>query len=235
MPGVEGELVADTVLAVSAAGSVVDGEDVVQDTLAKAYYMLPTVGTIGNLRGWLFRIAHNKAIDFLRRYDHRFAEPLDDHPELVAEDAPLDAAERAEFALSHYMRLTALQRSCIILKDVMGYSLMEISEVLDVSVPAIKVPCIVVGRHCAIVRRKPRKDPSTSTRKRLANWRCTCGTSTLAISAPCAIFSSRMRNSSWSVAPTYAVRVVWDRTSTTTTGSPVGDWRADSLRVVRPS
>jgi RNA polymerase sigma-70 factor (ECF subfamily) len=119
-------------------GSVVDGEDVVQDALAKAYYMLPTVGTIGNLRGWLFRIAHNRAIDFLRRYDHRFAEPLDDHPDLVADDAPLDAAEQAEFALSHYLKLTALQRSCVILKDVMDYSLAEISEVLDVSVPAIK-------------------------------------------------------------------------------------------------
>jgi RNA polymerase sigma-70 factor (ECF subfamily) len=119
-------------------GSAVDGEDVVQDALAKAYYMLPTVGTIGNLRGWLFRIAHNRAIDFLRRYDHRFAEPLDDHPDLVAEDAPLDAAEQAEFALSHYLRLTALQRSCVILKDVMDYSLAEISEVLDVSVAAIK-------------------------------------------------------------------------------------------------
>jgi len=119
-------------------GSVVDGEDVVQDALAKAYYMLPAVGTISNLRGWLFRIAHNKAIDFLRRYDHRFAEPLDDHPELVQDAAPLDAAEQAEFALSHYLRLTALQRSCVILKDVMDYSLAEISEVLDISVPAIK-------------------------------------------------------------------------------------------------
>lgn len=119
-------------------GSVVDGEDVVQDALARAYYQLATVGPIANLRGWLFRIAHNKAIDFLRRYDHRYAESLDDHPQLAEEGPPLDAAERADYALSYYLRLTALQRSCIILKDVMDYSLAEISEILDLSIPAIK-------------------------------------------------------------------------------------------------
>jgi RNA polymerase sigma-70 factor (ECF subfamily) len=119
-------------------GSAVDGEDVVQDALAKAYYQLPTVSAVGNLRAWLFRIAHNKAIDFLRRYDRRFGEPLDDHPEPPDEADPLDAAERAELALSHYLKLTALQRSCVILKDVMDYTLAEISDVLDLSVPAIK-------------------------------------------------------------------------------------------------
>ncbi len=119
-------------------GSVVDGEDIVQDVLAKAYYLLPTTDSVANLRGWLFRIAHNKAVDFLRRYDRRFGEPLDDHLDLPEEAGPLEAAEVAELALSHYLKLTALQRSCVILKDVLEYSLAEISEVLDISVPAIK-------------------------------------------------------------------------------------------------
>ncbi len=47
-------------------GSVVDAEDVVQDALAKAFYALPTT-SVANMRGWLFRIAHNKAIDHLSR------------------------------------------------------------------------------------------------------------------------------------------------------------------------
>lgn len=119
-------------------GSVVDGEDVLQDALAKAFYMLPDTGSPLHLRAWLFRIAHNKCIDFLRRYDRRFGDPLDEHPAIEDESNTLDAREMAELALPHYLKLTALQRSCVILKDVVGYSLIELSELLDLSVPAIK-------------------------------------------------------------------------------------------------
>ena len=47
-------------------GSAVDGEDIVQDALMKALAALPSVGVIDNPEGWLFRIAHNTALDFLR-------------------------------------------------------------------------------------------------------------------------------------------------------------------------
>src|SRR5882762_9178016 len=52
-------------------GSVIDGEDVLQDALIKAVEAHAAAGEIGNLienpEGWLFRIAHNTALDFLRR------------------------------------------------------------------------------------------------------------------------------------------------------------------------
>src|ERR1043166_2329079 len=48
-------------------GSVIDGEDVVQEALAKAYSSLSSLAVDSNLRGWLFRITHNKAINFLRQ------------------------------------------------------------------------------------------------------------------------------------------------------------------------
>ena len=38
-------------------GSVVDGEDIVQDTLARAYYELSGLSDLPALRSWLFRIA----------------------------------------------------------------------------------------------------------------------------------------------------------------------------------
>src|ERR1700704_2185769 len=48
-------------------GSVVDGEDVVQDALFQAYRKLDTFDDDRPLGPWLFRIAHNRCIDFLRR------------------------------------------------------------------------------------------------------------------------------------------------------------------------
>lgn len=119
-------------------GSAMDGEDIVQEALAKVYYRLPQLGHVENLRAWLFRVAHNKALDHLRRYDVRFGEPLDGEVPVRVEESPLDAAELAEWGLAYFTRLTPLQRSCVILKDVLSYSLEEISEILDTSVPSIK-------------------------------------------------------------------------------------------------
>jgi RNA polymerase sigma-70 factor (ECF subfamily) len=48
-------------------GSVIDGEDVLQDAMAKAIEAFPHAGPIAHPEGWLFRIAHNAALDFLRR------------------------------------------------------------------------------------------------------------------------------------------------------------------------
>jgi RNA polymerase sigma-70 factor (ECF subfamily) len=119
-------------------GSAVDGEDIVQEALAKVYFRLPQMGHVENLRAWLFRVAHNKALDYLRRYDVRFGETLEGELPVAAEESPLAAAEVAQWGLSHFVRLNALQRSCVILKDVLSYRLEEISEILDVSVPSIK-------------------------------------------------------------------------------------------------
>ena len=48
-------------------GSITDGEDVVQDALFRAYRSLDTYDDSRPLAPWLFRIAHNHCIDFLRR------------------------------------------------------------------------------------------------------------------------------------------------------------------------
>src|ERR1700747_727254 len=48
-------------------GSVMDGEDVVQDALIEGYRKLDRFDESRPLKPWLFRIAHNRCIDFLRR------------------------------------------------------------------------------------------------------------------------------------------------------------------------
>jgi RNA polymerase sigma-70 factor (ECF subfamily) len=124
-------------------GSIADGEDVVQDTLVRAFFELGELASVPPLRPWLFRIAHNRAIDHMRRYERRMSEPLDrgDEP---ASDAAVDADdllardEAVRAAVSRFTELVPVQRSCVILKDVLGHTLEEIAELLDLSVPAVK-------------------------------------------------------------------------------------------------
>src|SRR5215472_9112400 len=52
-------------------GSVLDGEDVVQEALFQAYRKLDTFDDSRPLKPWLFQIAHNRCIDFLRRREVR--------------------------------------------------------------------------------------------------------------------------------------------------------------------
>src|SRR5215470_6352466 len=48
-------------------GSVIDGEDVVQEAMVKAIEAHSAAVPIANPEGWIFRIAHNAALDYLRR------------------------------------------------------------------------------------------------------------------------------------------------------------------------
>ena len=66
-------------------GSVIDGEDVVQEALVKAIEALGEAGALANPEGWLFRIAHNAALDFLRRRARQEAPASDEDPDMIAD------------------------------------------------------------------------------------------------------------------------------------------------------
>jgi RNA polymerase sigma-70 factor (ECF subfamily) len=119
------------------AGSTIDGEDIVQDALIKAFTARASVGVLDNPQAWLFRIAHNTALDFLR---HRARGPLIEGEEafdmIAAPDTP--DPEIAATCLRSFMRLPALQRSAVILKDVLDHSLEEAVSITGFSMPAVK-------------------------------------------------------------------------------------------------
>src|SRR5262249_39027292 len=106
-------------------GSVLDGEDVVQEALFQAYRKLDTVDDTRPLAPWLFGIAHTCSIDFRRRRG-------------VREDAESEAAgaehestppvEPVGLALGKavehlVLALPPKERACVLLKDVFDYSL----------------------------------------------------------------------------------------------------------------
>jgi RNA polymerase sigma-70 factor, ECF subfamily len=120
-------------------GSVIDGEDIVQEAAVKALEAFPQAGSITNAESWLMCIAHNTALDFLRRRKRQEALRSDEDPEMVV-DPVTTADDRAIVATSlrTFMQLPVAQRSSVILMDVLGYSLDEISSILDNSIPAVK-------------------------------------------------------------------------------------------------
>ena len=124
-------------------GSVADGEDVVQDTLARAYFELSQMKTVPALRPWLFRIAHNRAIDYWRHERHRATEPIDVALDVAAEstfepDNMVARRQAVRAALTGFLALAPAQRGCVILKDVLDHSLDQIASELGLSIAAVK-------------------------------------------------------------------------------------------------
>src|SRR5688572_9898841 len=119
-------------------GSVLDGEDVVQDALFDAYRKLDTFDDARPLGPWLFRIAHNRCIDLLRRRGVREeAEAEAAAPDAVAPvDPPGPALGRAVEHL--VLGLPPMERACVLLKDVFDYSLEDIAPLVDSTVGGVK-------------------------------------------------------------------------------------------------
>jgi RNA polymerase sigma-70 factor (ECF subfamily) len=125
-------------------GSVIDGEDIVQESLAKALYALSQSPEMPPLRPWLFRIAHNTAMDFLKSHGHKLTDVRADFDDVGEySDAPDPAVVRA--ALARFVALPVTQRSAVVLKDVLGHSLEETAETMGTTVMAVKA-ALVRGR-----------------------------------------------------------------------------------------
>jgi RNA polymerase sigma-70 factor (ECF subfamily) len=179
-------------------GSAFDGEDVVQEALAKAAEALPAAGGIERPESWLFRIAHNAALDALRRRKRQAAVRSDiDLAGLADSSATADARVAAAASLAAFMRPPVAQRSSVVLMDVLGHSLAETAEILGVSIPAVKA-----ALHRARARLKgladaPKAGRRASPRRSATGCAPTPTGSTPATSTRCATSWPRTCGSTW--------------------------------------
>ncbi|HEY3803539.1 MAG TPA: RNA polymerase sigma factor [Kofleriaceae bacterium] len=109
-----------------------DAEDLVQDTLARAFVTLAQMGTEPpNPRAWLFRVASNLWIDQVRRRREL--------PDVVEQRVgPPEPREAREAAGTLLVTLSPQERAAVVLKDVFELSLDEIAEALNTTAGAIK-------------------------------------------------------------------------------------------------
>jgi len=138
-------------LAIKMVGNPQDAEDILQETFIKAYRHLKDFDGRSSLSTWLYRVATNEALMFLRRK----------HPEQVSIDEPLDSGEgemepvqivdwcclpekellssEARLHLDRAIeKLSPSLRVVFILRDIQGLSTLETSEVLNLSETAVK-------------------------------------------------------------------------------------------------
>jgi RNA polymerase sigma factor (sigma-70 family) len=120
-------------------GSNPDAEDVLQDVFVRAYAGLRANGRELSLRAWLYRIAHNRCVDELRR-------PMPPAPEAAdlaqaaMSDPVLESEQRESLRrlIMDIRRLPDQQRSALLMREMSGMAYAEISGVLGLSVPAVK-------------------------------------------------------------------------------------------------
>ena len=163
-------------------GSFTDAEDLTQETFLRAWRRIDDFERRASLRSWLYRIATNVCLDFLKRHERRtspvgaFTDPLEhdarlqpypDRPDRSGDpDAALTRKETTELVLMAALALLPpRQRAALIAKDLLEYSAAETAELLGVSVASAN--SLIQRARAALRRRAPnlaaRPRPTAST------------------------------------------------------------------------
>ena len=142
-------------------GSRSDAEDVLQDVFLRAYGALRNDDRPVTLRAWLYRVAHNRCIDHLRRPVPAAAEvyELTRRPE----HDPPDETERREDLrrlVQDVQRLPEQQRSALLMREMDGLSYAELADALRTSIPAIK--SLLVRARIGLVEAGEARDAACS-------------------------------------------------------------------------
>src|SRR6266700_5436249 len=146
-------------------GSLHEAEDLVQETLLRAWEKRTTLTSPGSYRAWLYRIATNLCLNTLTRVPRRslppdthpqsdptspapprqrepiWLEPFPDELEASQHSDPEDCAlqrERTTLAfLVALQHLTPEQRAILLLREVLEWPAVEVAAWLNLSVPAV--------------------------------------------------------------------------------------------------
>jgi len=122
------------------SGSAVDAEDAVQEIFVRAYSGLRSSDRELALRAWLYRIAHNRCIDELRRPQSVATETIPATVPNAGADpvARLEQRDALQRLIADVQRLPDQQRSAMLMRELAGMTYADVAGALGVSVPAVK-------------------------------------------------------------------------------------------------
>ncbi|MDX6719753.1 MAG: hypothetical protein QOJ63_2007 [Solirubrobacteraceae bacterium] len=142
-------------------GSRQDAEDALQDVFLRAYSSLRSNDRPLSLRAWLYRVAHNRCIDHLRKPVPPPADLFDTSRKPLHD--PMDEAERREDLrqlVADVRRLPEQQRSALLMREIDGLSYAELSDALGVSLQAVK--SLLVRARIGLVEAVEARDTACS-------------------------------------------------------------------------
>ena len=134
-----------------------DAEDVLQDVFVRAYGALRSDEREINVRAWLYRVAHNRCIDHLRRPRPAASEIFEMSRTPLLD--PVDEAQRREDLkrlVADVARLPEQQRSALLMREMDGMSYADLAAALDVTVPAVK--SLLVRARVGLVEAQESRD-----------------------------------------------------------------------------
>lgn len=174
-------------------GSVLDAEDLVQDTMLRAWRRRETFAQRGSLRAWLYKIATNLCLDALKTHARRtvpmvrqpaatleepippsinepiWLEPFPDAllaPNTTNPEARFVAKETITLAFIRLLQsLPPRQRAVLILRDVLDWPASEVADLLDLSLPAVK--SAVYRARTTLAAQAPSSETETHLHPRL--------------------------------------------------------------------
>ena len=119
-----------------------EAKDVTQDAFCKAFLSLGKFNKSTNFSGWLYRIVNNQCLDQLRKRGREIDIERIQNPPYKPEDDPADNViqkERKKIVHECLQELSDMQRACLILRDLQGYSCGEIAQILRIGRSTVRV------------------------------------------------------------------------------------------------
>jgi RNA polymerase sigma-70 factor (ECF subfamily) len=121
-----------------------EADDIIQETFLRLYQHLNAGGKEDNLRGWVFRVAHNISINEVKRYTHLFSVPHEGSPDWeISRADPKPGPEelllrREKMARVHaaISTLSEQQKQCLYLRAE-GFRYREIAEIMGVTISTV--------------------------------------------------------------------------------------------------
>jgi RNA polymerase sigma-70 factor, ECF subfamily len=134
-------------------------EDITQESFVKAFFSLKRLQNAGSFKSWLFRIANNNTLDYLRRKRFQLVDVDEQiHESYVDKRDPESGAmeqERLNHVRTALNKLKPDQKAILVMCDLQGLSYAEIAEVL-------KVPFGTVQSRIFYARKKLKEHLDTS-------------------------------------------------------------------------